>query len=106
MKNYPNIARVLKDARLKTGFTQGDLSKVLGFKNAQFVSNVERAICSLPPYKAYLTSEFLNSDPKELRQAAIDDFIYKYDNAVKKGRVKAEEKRLIRETLNRVQEFF
>lgn len=34
--------------RGKIGISQEDLARDLGYKNGQFISNVERALCSVP----------------------------------------------------------
>lgn len=48
MVNHDNFGSFLKYHREKKGFSQGNLSKILGYKSPQFVSNWERNI-SLPP---------------------------------------------------------
>jgi transcriptional regulator with XRE-family HTH domain len=44
------LSITLKKARRRAGFTQAEIAKLLGYKNAQFVSNFERAM-SYPPIK-------------------------------------------------------
>lgn len=38
----------LKQARLKAGLTQGDVSKSLGYTSPQFISNIERGLSVIP----------------------------------------------------------
>jgi ribosome-binding protein aMBF1 (putative translation factor) len=51
------IAKLVKNARSKAGLSQGELSNKLGFRNGQFISNIEREICSLPIGKICLFSQ-------------------------------------------------
>lgn len=46
------IAFILKNARIKSGYSQNDVSEELGYGSAQFVSNWERAI-SKPPIETF-----------------------------------------------------
>lgn len=43
-----NVNVQFKKWRLQAGLSQGDVSKQLGYKTNQMVSNVERGICSYP----------------------------------------------------------
>lgn len=42
------LAGFLKDCRLKSGLSQKEVSSVLGYETAQFVSNWERGVSSPP----------------------------------------------------------
>ncbi len=50
--NHPSVnkqfGQFLKQARVSAGFTQCHVSKELGFKNGQYLSNLERGLCSAP----------------------------------------------------------
>ena len=50
--NHPainkQIGHFFRRARRNAGFTQCHISHVLGFKNGQYVSNLERGLCSVP----------------------------------------------------------
>jgi transcriptional regulator with XRE-family HTH domain len=44
-----NVGRFIKIQRESVGMTQGELSKILGYSNPQFISNWERGLSSPPP---------------------------------------------------------
>jgi ribosome-binding protein aMBF1 (putative translation factor) len=43
-REFKNIGKLVKAAREVKGLSQTQLSKELGYKNGQFVSNIERGI--------------------------------------------------------------
>lgn len=47
-KCFDNIAKLVIERRKLTGISQMKLSLLLGYKNSQFISNVERGLCSIP----------------------------------------------------------
>ena len=74
---FIHISKVLKDARTRTPYSQQDLSCKLGYKSAsggQFISNVERGLCGLPPKKMIETAEILGADIQLFKEAAIKDY--------------------------------
>ena len=54
-------------------YSQSELSRLLGYKSGQFISNVERGLCSIPPKVLTKVSQVLNIHPKELKQAILKD---------------------------------
>ena len=54
MKDINQLANMLKKSREKSGFTQAEVAKSLGYSTAQFVSNWERGL-SYPPLKSLRT---------------------------------------------------
>jgi len=44
-----NLSNYIKQRRIDKGLTQAEVAKVLGYKNAQFVSNIERGVAGPPP---------------------------------------------------------
>lgn len=44
-----NLNKYLKKRRLELGFSQQDVSKFLGLKGLQFISNIERCTAPMPP---------------------------------------------------------
>ncbi|RTL05210.1 XRE family transcriptional regulator [Candidatus Dependentiae bacterium] len=46
---FKNQAKLIKSVRLKAGLSQSQMAKLLGYKSGQFISNMERGICGLPP---------------------------------------------------------
>jgi transcriptional regulator with XRE-family HTH domain len=43
------IGTYLKDLRNQTGLSQGDVANKLGYHSNQFISNVERGVCTPSP---------------------------------------------------------
>lgn len=73
MHKFQSIARTIKNNRLKVGISQEGLSKMIGYKNGQFVSNVERGLCSIPNKKLVPIANILKVDPEVLIEAIIAD---------------------------------
>lgn len=48
---FRDIGEFFKNARTAAGVSQAELSKILGFKSSQIVSNWERGLCA-PPLKS------------------------------------------------------
>jgi transcriptional regulator with XRE-family HTH domain len=46
---FNHLGRFLKAQREAVGMTQGELSRILGYSNPQFISNWERGLSSPPP---------------------------------------------------------
>lgn len=49
-RQYRDLGAYLKDARIKSGLSQNDVAKKLGYTSPQFISNFERGLSS-PPLK-------------------------------------------------------
>lgn len=73
-KTFKNIAEVIRVKRTAAGISQQDLSGLIGYKNGQFVSNVERGLCSIPQEKIYLIAGLIKAEPQELMTAIAKDF--------------------------------
>lgn len=71
---FKAIAKLVKNARAKAGLSQGELSNKLGFKNGQFISNIEREICSLPVGKICLFSQITNIKTDLIIKAMHKDY--------------------------------
>ncbi len=67
------MASLILDYRELKGLTQFDLAKKLGYSSSQFISNVERGICTFPPGKFLKLSKFLGMSPDLLVSAYIAD---------------------------------
>ena len=77
--NVKSSGEILREARSKTGMSQGELAKKMGYSNPQFVSNWERGLCCLPAKKAALfcrltgmSSEVMRFILKKEAQAKVD----------------------------------
>ncbi len=60
-----NLGDFLRQKRLEAGMKQITIAKVVGFKNAQFISNIERGACSTPWYVLKIMIEQYNLDKME-----------------------------------------
>ena len=76
MRSFKNISNVIRISRNfgEKRMTQGELSKALGYKNSQFISNVERGLCSIPMRKIDVTAEALGIMPSKIKDAMVTDF--------------------------------
>ena len=83
-RTYVRVARVVRKARIAKDISQSELSGELGYKKnqGQFISNVERGLCSLPDKHILKVSEVLNLDANVLISAKIDDFIQSTNESV------------------------
>ena len=75
MRSFKHIAVLIKTKRLQhpNGYSQSDLSSLLGYKNGQFISNVERGLCNIPLKMLKRVSNVLNIEPSELKRAILKD---------------------------------
>jgi transcriptional regulator with XRE-family HTH domain len=77
------ITKLLKVAREKKKLTQIGLSKMLGFDNCQFVSNIERGLASIPPKHFKKLAQILEIRPERFINAYIQDEITRVTKIVK-----------------------
>ncbi len=54
-------------------YSQSDLSLLLGYKNGQFISNVERGLCNVPLKMMKKISEVLDITAIEIKSAILKD---------------------------------
>ena len=82
MRCFKSIAKLIKSKRLghPKGNSQSELSHLLGYKNGQFISNVERALCNIPLKMLRKASEVLDIPTEDLKQAILDDHEKTLDN--------------------------
>lgn len=75
MRCFKNIANLIRTKRLQhpKGYSQSELSHLLGYKNGQFISNVERALCNIPLKMLGRVSQVLDIDPQELKVSILKD---------------------------------
>ena len=75
MRCFDNIAKLIRTKRINhpKGYSQSELSHLLGYKNGQFISNVERALCNIPLKMLGRVSEVLDIHPEELKQSILKD---------------------------------
>ena len=82
MRCFENIAKLIRARRLEhsKGYSQSELSHLLGYKNGQFISNVERALCNVPLKMLKRVSEVLDISPEELKESILLDNAQTLDN--------------------------
>lgn len=75
MRCFDNIAKLIRTKRINhpKGYSQSELSHLLGYKNGQFISNVERALCNIPLKMLGKVSVVLEIEPSELKSAILKD---------------------------------
>jgi hypothetical protein len=69
---FRNVARLVKEHR-KGQTSQNALSVALGYKNGQFISNVERALCTVPTDKLPKLCSILNIPKETMKEAVLKD---------------------------------
>ena len=75
MRCFKNIAELIKSKRLQhpKAYSQSELSHLLGYKNGQFISNVERALCNIPLKMLGKVTDVLDITPEALKEAILRD---------------------------------
>jgi transcriptional regulator with XRE-family HTH domain len=75
MRSFKNIATLIRIKRVghPKNYSQSDLSLLLGYKNGQFISNVERGLCNVPLKMMKKISEVLDITHDELKAAILKD---------------------------------
>jgi len=73
---FNHIAKFLKDKRTHhpKEYSQSELSHILGYKNGQFISNVERGLCSVPLKSLPKICEVLEINKDELKKVLLEDY--------------------------------
>lgn len=75
MRCFKNIAQLIRTKRLQhpKAYSQSELSHLLGYKNGQFISNVERALCNVPLKMLGKVITVLDINPQEIKDAILKD---------------------------------
>lgn len=87
MRCFKNIANLVKTKRIQhpKGYSQTELSNLLGYKNGQFISNIERGLCSVPLKNLSEVANVLNISSNELRDAILKDQTETLNNYLNKS---------------------
>lgn len=82
MRSFRHIAKLIRTKRMthSSTYSQSELSHLLGYKNGQFISNVERALCNIPLKMLSRVCEVLDIEPQELKEAIMHDHEETLDN--------------------------
>ena len=83
--HFEATAKVIKSYRQKTSLSQSDLSVQLGYRNGQFISNVERGLCSIPLKKLKVVCHILAIPHDEMKEALLKDYSTDIDTALVYG---------------------
>ena len=72
---FSHIAKLIRERRVShpKNYSQSELSQMLGYKNGQFISNVERALCNVPLKMLPKVSQILDITPADLKRAMLED---------------------------------
>jgi transcriptional regulator with XRE-family HTH domain len=75
MRSFKNIATLIRTKRINhpKSYSQSDLSLLLGYKNGQFISNVERGLCNVPLKMMKKISEVLDISADEIKTSILKD---------------------------------
>jgi len=87
MRSYEAIAKLIRDKRIghPKGYSQSELSQLLGYKNGQFISNVERALCNVPLKMLSRIADILDISHDELKSAILKDHEKTLENYLNSG---------------------
>jgi len=75
MQRWVKQAALIKQKRFEKRISQSQLSEKLGYKNGQFISNIERQRCGVPIGKAKLLCELLEIKPHVLQVDMATDYL-------------------------------
>jgi transcriptional regulator with XRE-family HTH domain len=76
MNRAPSQKRIgtfLKQHRVKAGLTQSDVAQKLGYTSPQFISNIERGLCSAPVKHLKDFAKMYNVNTEELIQLLLTE---------------------------------
>lgn len=71
---FKEVGKLVKKRRLELDLNQDNISFVLGYKNGQSLSNIERGLCSVPKHKIKELASELKVEPEFIAWAMIADF--------------------------------
>jgi transcriptional regulator with XRE-family HTH domain len=75
------IGTFIKTAREAQGYSQADISRVLGLKTAQSVSNIERGVSPVPAKKIRKLARMLRVEPLTIVDTVIAEKRNRYMRA-------------------------
>lgn len=86
MRTFENVAKLIKSKRQghPQRYSQSELSSMLGYKNGQFISNVERGLCNIPLKMLGKVCDILDISSQELKKVIMLDHDKTLDNYLAK----------------------
>jgi hypothetical protein len=81
-----NVGNMIKEARLNhpKRYSQSELSHLLGYLNGQFISNMERHLCTLPMKMIPKVCSILNIDIEVMKEAFIKDYVLELNTEIER----------------------
>ena len=73
-REFKSIGALISTARIKQGVSQEAVALLIGYKNGQFISNVERGKCSIPATRIIQTCRVLQITSTNIKEAMIHDY--------------------------------
>lgn len=97
MRCFKNIALLIRTKRLShpKSYSQSELSKLLGYKNGQFISNVERGLCNIPLKMLSKVSVILDITKEELKSTILRDQEQTLNNFLELGEEQGKKEELL-----------
>lgn len=104
MRSFKHIAALIKAKRVghPKNYSQSDLSILLGYKNGQFISNVERGLCNVPLKMMKRISEVLGMEPQEIKTAILKDHEDTLNNFFNRAPTAKKEPKELKENMKEV----
>lgn len=71
---FVGIAKLMRESREKTHWSQTELARMLDMRNGQFISNIERGLCGLPSKYVLKVCSVLSIDPDVMIETMTADY--------------------------------
>jgi transcriptional regulator with XRE-family HTH domain len=83
VSSFEAQGKIIRKARKAAGLSQGDISKKMGWKSSQFISNIERGIAGIPEFQLDRIVKLLNLDRWELYHILMNDYADRLQKALR-----------------------
>ncbi len=84
MKKNAQLANFLKEKRIASGLSQGDVADKLGYSTAQFISNWERGVAAPPVNILKKLAELYKVNAEELFEVVLEEKIREVTNDLRR----------------------
>lgn len=75
MRCFENVGNLVKKHRKKLGMSQEKLARSMGYKNGQYISNLERNLSGLPLKEVKTIKKILQIESSDIKLALVNDYI-------------------------------
>lgn len=82
MNKSKRVAKIMRGKRIELGFSQDGIAQLIGMKQGQFISNIERNLCALPVKYVHKVGKILEINADTLASAMKEDFAEYIDEQV------------------------